>query len=143
MKENENYKPEELIEQEGPNKGNISDPELARVGAEVENKVRSQKVINEIDYRLNKKQRLGDYGTKLGYIDREEQKLKRSEPKAEEAMKKEVRRRAYKAVKDEKISHAAKSQTIDNAEDAFIKEHESKTDERIEKQVKVEGPIFK
>jgi hypothetical protein len=142
MAQIEKYKPEELVEQEGPNKGNISDVELARVGAEVEDKVRSQEVINEIDYQINKKQRLGEYGDKLGYIDREEQKLDRSNPKAENAMKKEVRRRAYEALKEENISHGAKSETMDNAEDAFVKESREKTKQRLKEQVTVKDPLF-
>lgn len=141
METNDSYLPEELVEQEGPNKGNISDPELARVGAEVEDKVRSQKIKNEIDYQLFKKPGIDDYGFYEGFLDREDQKIQRSAPKAEKSMQEEVERRAKSALKDENISHSAKAKTVQNAGKAFVQEHQRKSEERVKEQTKVEVPF--
>lgn len=45
MPEGMNYVPEEVIQQEGPNKGAIKDLELARVGAEAEDKARNENTM--------------------------------------------------------------------------------------------------
>ena len=91
------HKPEDLLETEGPNKGNIKDKELAQIGAEAEDRLRSGTMYNL--------KRLGEA------IMGGNQAEKDADRVGEEAMKDEINRRiavkgkaknlSPKAIKDE------------------------------------------
>jgi hypothetical protein len=88
--EKESYTPEEVLQTEGPNKGNIKDEDLSRIGAEAEEHERS-KVSNKISRVMEPF--MG--GSNADYY---------ADDSGEKAMKREVSRRARKDLKDKGVS---------------------------------------
>lgn len=130
MAERENsmpFMPEELVDQDYPNMGRISDVDLALKGAQAEDKIRSQKIRNEVDYFLS---------IIIDGLGRREKHLQeRGNQKAEEAMEEEVWRRATNSLEYENISEEGKRAIAYDAVSSFTKEHENKTQRRIAMEV--------
>jgi hypothetical protein len=110
----ESCAPEDLIEQEGPNQGNIKDIELARIGAEAENESRSHKVRNKI---------LGELVQIIPELEEDGRHFPavRGNNEGENAMRKEVERRATENVKDLDIDPKTKEEFPTWAVDEFDK----------------------
>jgi hypothetical protein len=104
--------PKQLVEQEGPNKGNIADVELAQVGAEMENKQR--------DFFS---------GEARGYDSIPEYEIaERSREYGQKAMNNEVWDRADAAAPE--ASRRTRQELSNAAVDGFKAELEAKADER-------------
>ena len=128
MAERENFMPftpEELIEQEGPYMGCISDVDLALKAAQAEDEIRSQKIRNEFGYFFN---------AIIWKIGREDYILYRSNEKTGKVMEDEVRRRASIALKDENVSDKAKRIAISEAGVIFTSRHSEMVHNRIEEE---------
>ena len=92
------YKPEDLVEQEGPNKGNIKDIELARIGAEAEDKKRAQKIRNWLGTLAdNTSPRVGGHRSTREYTEDMSSKA------GNKAMLQEVKKREKEAEKQRRI----------------------------------------
>lgn len=109
--------PKKLVEQEGPNKGNIADVELAQTGAEAHKKEFEEwdtQRLGRADHDLH---RMGDYA-------------------GEQAMQVEIGRRVAEVTPD--LSSPETKQEIENvAQEEFINEQRAKSDER-EKEIEDE-----
>lgn len=119
--------PEDLVDQDGPYMGCISDVDLAWEAALAEDKIRSQKIRNEVDYFF--------YAIINGFGKKKRHLQERGNQKAEEVMEEEVRRRATDALEHENISEKGKKAVICDAVSSFTKEHKSKTERRINREV--------
>jgi hypothetical protein len=108
--EKPSFIPEELVEQAGPNKGNISDIELASVGAE------TQKQFMESNFKDN-------------FLNT------RANEEAETAMLGEVANRADAFARQENVSPSAVDCFSEKMSQDFALEHANKTEERIDDEI--------
>lgn len=92
--EGEKYKPEDVLQQEGPNKGNIKDESLARVGAEAEDKERSKNLKYGIKGLFEKGRYRTEYEEPKSVA---ELKAEGGDLAGEKAMAEEVGRRSYQS----------------------------------------------
>jgi hypothetical protein len=121
--ESQSYLPEDVLQAEGENKGNIADTELARVGAEAEEKRHNSLTSKFMEI------------TDPIVTNADAEKL-RIKNKGVEAMRAEVRRRASASEAAEGISPEAKASFAFNAGSHVEEEEEKLTKERIQEEVR-------
>jgi hypothetical protein len=125
------YRPEDLLETEGANKGNIKDKEIARVGAEAEDKSRSRKIRNRLDF-IHRLLPGDEDGTNYVAPTLKEVTENKATYAGEVAMHKEAKRGASEASGD--VSPQAKEVLGSDAANEFYDTQKKLTNERVSKE---------